>query len=56
MTATKRASRRITVKLPSRIAFSFSATLATTSAGTLPSKVPSGESEQPPAFMKEYVP
>src|SRR5262245_47294115 len=38
-----------TVKLPSLIAFSFSATLATTSAGTLPSKVPSGDRLQPPA-------
>src|SRR5262245_46038236 len=36
-----------TVKLPSLIAFSFSATLATTSAGTLPSKVPSGDRLQP---------
>ena len=41
------------VRVPSLIAFSFSATLAITSAGTLPSKEPSGASEQPPFFMKE---
>ena len=46
-------SSMVTVKLPSLIAASFAATMATTSAGTLPSKVPSGAREQPPAFMKE---
>ena len=42
-----------TVKLPSLMAASFSATMAIVSAGTLPSKVPSGAMEQPPSFMKE---
>ncbi len=42
-----------TEKDPSLMAFSFSATLAFTASGTLPSKVPSGASEQPPFFMKE---
>ena len=46
-------SSMATLKLPSLIAASFAATMATTSAGTLPSKVPSGASEQPPAFMCE---
>ena len=42
-----------TVKLPSLIAASRSVTSVIASAGTLPSKVPRGASEQPPAFMKE---
>jgi hypothetical protein len=46
-------SSMVTVKLPSLIAASFAATMAMTSAGTLPSKVPKGASEQPPAVMKE---
>ncbi len=40
-----------TVKLPSRIAACRSATSAMAASGTLPSKVPSGESEEPPFFM-----
>ena len=42
-----------TVKVPALIAASRSATSAMVSAGTLPSNVPSGASEQPPSFMKE---
>ena len=42
-----------TVKLPSLIAASRSATSAIAASGTLPSKVPSGASEQPPFFMNE---
>ena len=42
-----------TVNEPSLIAASFFVTFAMTSAGTLPLNVPSGESEQPPSFMKE---
>ena len=46
-------SSMATVNEPSLIAASLAATSAAASAGTLPSKVPSGASEQPPAFMKE---
>jgi hypothetical protein len=42
-----------TTKEPSLIAASRSATSFIASSGTLPSKVPSGASEQPPSFMKE---
>ncbi len=42
-----------TTKVPALMAASFSATIAMASAGTLPSKVPSGASEQPPSFMWE---
>lgn len=42
-----------TVKAPDRMAASFSATSALTASGTLSSKVPSGETEQPSSFMKE---
>ena len=37
---------------PDRIAASRSATRSIAACGTLPSKVPSGDSEQPPSFMK----
>jgi hypothetical protein len=40
-----------TVKLPSRIAACVRPPAPSASAGTLPSKVPSGASEQPPFFM-----
>ena len=42
-----------TVKEPSLIAASFSATSALISAGTLSSNVPSGAIDAPPSFMKE---
>ncbi len=42
-----------TVKEPSLIAASRSATSFMASSGTLPSKVPSGASDEPPSFMKE---
>ena len=42
-----------TVNSPALIALVRSSTSAIASAGTLPSNVPSGASEQPPSFMKE---
>src|SRR5262249_1577590 len=49
-------SSMVTVKAPDLIASSLALTLLMTSAGTLPSKVPSGDRLQPPNFMKEYWP
>ena len=42
-----------TTKLPALMAASRSATSFIAASGILPSKVPSGASEQPPSFMKE---
>jgi hypothetical protein len=46
-------SSTLTVNLPSRMSFSLALTLATTSAGTFFSKVPSGASSEPLCFIIE---
>ncbi len=46
-------SSTLTVNLPSRMACSLALTLATRSAGTLPSKLPSGASSLPLCFIIE---
>src|SRR5262249_39043404 len=49
-------SSTATVNAPDLISSSRVLTLATTSAGTLPSNVPRGDRLQPPNFMDEYWP
>ena len=49
-------STTLTVKLPSRMDFWRAWTRVMTSAGTLPSKLPSGASSEPLCFISEYWP
>ncbi len=49
-------SSTLTVNLPAKIASCFAFTLALTSAGTLLSNVPSGDSSEPLNFIIEYWP
>ncbi len=49
-------STTFTLKLPSRMAFCLAWTRATSSAGILLSKVPSGASDEPWCFISEYWP